>query len=112
MWIAEQASRPFGYIQDYGIGDWSPHHLDFLPPGSRGIDMYIGEPDMLGIGYGSRVLRQHAEHLLSRGAPALGIDPPPSNLAAIRAFLSAGFATVGGPLDTPCGRVVLMTRGA
>ncbi len=112
MWIAEQGSRPFAFIQDYAISDWSPHHFDFLPPGSRGVDMYIGEPDMLGVGHGSRLLRQHADHLLDRGAPALGVDPHPDNLAAVRAFERAGFGIVGGPLDTRWGRAVLMTRGA
>ena len=47
MWIAEQGSRPFAFIQDYAISDWSPHHFDFLPLGSRGVDMYIGDPDNL-----------------------------------------------------------------
>ncbi len=112
MWIAEGGSRPFAFIQDYRISDWSPHHFDVLPAGSRGIDMYIGEPEMLGAGHGSRLLRQHAEHLLKRGAPALGIDPHPDNLPAIRAFGRAGFTVIGGPLDTRWGRAVLMARSA
>ena len=112
MWIAEHGPRPFAFIQDYAVGDWSPHHFDFLPPGSRGMDIYIGEPEMIGVGHGSRLLRQHADRLLSLGAPAVGVDPHPDNLAAVRAFERAGFSIVGGPLDTRWGRAVLMARGA
>lgn len=112
MWIAMLQSRPFAYLQDYDVHGWSSHHLDFLPPGSRGIDMYIGDPDCIGLGHGWKLLRQHAEALMARGAPALGIDPHPDNQAAIRANEKAGFRVVGGPIDSQWGRVVLMTRRA
>lgn len=112
MWVAELRSRPFAFIQDYGVGDWSPHHFDFLPAGSRGIDMYIGETGMLGSGHGPRLLRQHVDHLLASRVPAVGIDPHPDNHRAVRAFEKAGFTTVGGPLETRWGRAILMTRHA
>lgn len=110
MWIALFGDRPFAFVQDYEVQAFSPHHFDFLAPGSRGIDMYIGESSLIGRGHGSKLLQQHADSLLSSGVPALGIDPHPDNHAAIRAFGKAGFGTVGGPLDTQWGRVILMTR--
>ncbi len=110
MWIAMLGSQPFAYIHDYDVHAWSPHHFDFLPPGSRGIDMYIGDPELVGLGHGSRLLRQHSDVLMSRGAPALGIDPHPDNHAAIRANEKAGFVVVSGPTETQWGRVLLMTR--
>ncbi len=112
MWIAEMEGRPFAFIQDYDVHAWSPHHFDYLPAGSRGMDMYIGAPDMLGLGHGSRLVRQHVDHLFSLGALAVGIDPHPDNVAALRAFEKAGFAVAGGPLHTRWNRAILMDRRA
>ena len=112
MWVAELDQRPFAFLQDYAVADWSPHHFDYLPAGSRGMDLYIGEADLLGRGRGSRLVRQHVDSLFERGAPAVGIDPHPDNAAARRAFETAGFKLTGGPCETPWGRVLLMDRFA
>ncbi len=112
LWIAELAGRPFAFIQDYDVHAWTPHPFDYLPPGSRGLDVYIGEPELVGLGHGSRLVRQHVDHLFGLGAPAVGIDPHPDNTAAHRAFAKAGFAVASGPLDTPWGRAILMDRRA
>ena len=112
MWVAEFERRPFAFIQDYAVADWSPHHFDYLPAGSRGMDIYIGEAELLGVGHGSRLVRQHVETLFERGAPAVGIDPHPDNVAARRAFEAAGFDVRSGPRETPWGRVLLMDRHA
>ena len=47
MWIVSHHGRPFAYIQDYDPLSWDLHHFGDLPPGSRGIDQFIGEPGML-----------------------------------------------------------------
>ena len=112
MWVVEHASRPFGFIQDYDIHAWTPHPFDYLPPSSRGLDLYIGEADMIGHGHGARMLRQHVEWLFRQGAPAAGIDPHPDNLAARRAFEKAGFKVAQGPLTTPWGYALLMDQRA
>jgi len=112
MWIAETETQPFAFIQDYAVHAWSPHHFDYLPVGSRGMDVYIGPPDMLGLGHGSRLVRQHVDRLFSLGAPAVGIDPHPDNAAALRAFAKAGFAVAGGPLQTRWSYAILMDRRA
>jgi aminoglycoside 6'-N-acetyltransferase len=110
MWIAMLDSRAFAYIQDYDIHGWPGHHFDFLPPGSRGIDLFIGDSGLTGLGYGSKLLLQHADALIGRNVPALGIDPHPDNHAAIRANQKAGFTAVSAPTETRWGRVILMTR--
>lgn len=74
------------------------------------MDVYIGELDLIGIGHGSSVVRQHVDHLMSCGAPAVGIDPHPENHAARRAFEKAGFKVVGGPVETRWNRAILMER--
>ena len=112
MWIVAAGDRPLAFIQDYAVDAWQPHHFEYLPHGSRGMDLYIGAADALGQGHGSRIVRQHVEHLFSLGVPAVGIDPHPDNARAQRAFVQAGFVTAGGPIDTRWGRAVLMHRFA
>ena len=110
MWIVEHRGRPFAFAQDYGPHDWDGHPFAHLPPGARGIDQYIGEPDMIGRGHGSAFVSLHCERLFAAGAPAIGTDPHPDNVRARRAYDKAGFETVGGPVDTLWGRAILMER--
>jgi aminoglycoside 6'-N-acetyltransferase len=108
MWIVEHRGRPFAYAQDYAPAGWDDHPFAYLPPGTRGIDQYIGEADMVDRGHGSAFVRQHCARLFAEGAPAIGTDPHPDNARAIRAYQKAGFVLAGGPLDTIWGRAVLM----
>lgn len=110
MWIVELAGRPFAFAQDYDPHGWEGHPFGHLPPGSRGMDQYIGEPDMLGRGHGSSFVRRHADLLFRAGAPAVGTDPHPDNVAARRAYEKAGFIAVSGPVETRWGRAILMER--
>jgi aminoglycoside 6'-N-acetyltransferase len=110
MWIVEHRGRPLAYAQDYSPHDWDDHPFAHLPPGARGIDQYIGEPDMIGRGHGSLFVRAHCDRLLAAGAPAIGTDPHPDNERAIRAYQKAGFIIGSGPLDTRWGRALLMER--
>jgi aminoglycoside 6'-N-acetyltransferase len=108
MWIVELEGRPFAFAQDYDVHGWPEHPFSYLPPGSRGIDQYIGEADMLGAGHGSAFVRQHVERLFAAGAPAVGTDPDPANARALRACEKAGFRVASAALDTPWGPAVLM----
>ena len=112
MWIVSHEGRPFAYIQDYDPRSWDMHHLGDLLPGSRGIDQFIGEPDMLGRGHGSALIRAHVERLFAAGAPAVGTDPDPENARAIRAYEKAGFIRLREAVDTEGQRVLLMLRRA
>jgi aminoglycoside 6'-N-acetyltransferase len=110
LWIVANRGRPFAFAQDYSPHDWTPHPFAHLPPGARGIDQYIGEPDMVGRGHGSAFVRLHCERLFGAGAPAVGTDPHPDNARAIRAYEKAGFVVTGGPTDTRWGRALLMEK--
>ena len=110
MWIVEHRGRPFAYAQDNSPHDWDGHPFGHLPPGARGIDQYIGAPDMIGRGHGSAFVRLHCDRLFAAGAPAIGTDPHPDNKRAIRAYEKAGFAIASGPVDTRWGRAILMER--
>lgn len=108
MWIVEHGGRPFAYAQDYDPHAWDPHPFSHLPPGSRGIDQSIGEPDMLNKGHGTAFVRLQCDRLFAAGAPAVGTDPHPDNLRARRAYEKAGFTAVSGPVETRWGRAILM----
>jgi aminoglycoside 6'-N-acetyltransferase len=101
LWIVELAGRPFAFAQDYACHAWDPHPFSYLPAGSRGVDLYIGEPDMLDRGHGSALLRQRCDRLFAAGVPAIGTDPSPHNVRAIRAYEKAGFVVVSGPVIRP-----------
>lgn len=81
----------FAYIQDYEVHAWPQKHLTGLPSGTRAIDTFIGLECHLGLGHGSRYLRQRAQHLLDNGARGIVIDPEVTNGRAIRAYEKAGF---------------------
>jgi aminoglycoside 6'-N-acetyltransferase len=107
-WIVDFDGRPFAFAQDYDPHAWDGHHFAHLPPGSRGIDQFIGEADMLGRGHGPAFVRQHVGNLFAAGAPAVGTDPHSRNARARRAYEKAGFRVVGGPVATAWGEVILM----
>jgi aminoglycoside 6'-N-acetyltransferase len=109
-WIVELGGRPFAYAQDYDPRAEPLHHFARLPPGSRGIDQSIGEPDMLNQGHGSAFVRAYCERLFAAGAPAIATDPHPDNARAIRACEKAGFAAVGGAVATRWGPALPMER--
>jgi aminoglycoside 6'-N-acetyltransferase len=81
------------------------------PDGTRGIDQFIGEPDMIDRGHGSALIGAFVDHLLSAGTPRVVTDPDPANVRAVRAYEKAGFQKVS-LVDTPDGRALLMVRNA
>jgi aminoglycoside 6'-N-acetyltransferase len=107
MRIVSFAGRPFAYAQDYAVHVWPQPHFDHLPLGSRAIDAFIGEPDMIGGGHGSAFLRLLALRLMAEGAPMVAIDPDVDNMRARRAYEKAGFSgdTI---VETGAGPAVLM----
>ena len=80
MRIVSLAGRPFAYAQDYDVHRWPQAHFADLPAGSRAIDSFIGEPDMLGRGHGSNYLRLLAAQLRVESVPVVAIDPDAHNL--------------------------------
>lgn len=91
MRIVHHESRPFAYVQDYPAHYWPMPHYAPFPKGTRAIDTFIGDPQMLGQGHAARYLRARAEMLLAEGVQKVVIDPSPENTRAVRAYRSAGF---------------------
>ena len=100
--------RPFAYIQCYRLSTWNPGFGE-QPREARGIDQFIGEPEMIGCGHGSKFIRQFVDELLQKGTPRVVTDPSPVNDRAIRAYEKAGFTKVG-VVETPDGPSLLMVR--
>ena len=102
------AGNPFGYLQCYDLTAWNSGFGQH-PAGTRGIDLFIGEPDMIERGHGSALIRVFADERLRQGAPRIVTDPDPANLRAMRAYERAGFEEVR-MVDTPDGPALLMAR--
>jgi aminoglycoside 6'-N-acetyltransferase len=106
-YLARIDDRPAAMLQSYRIAD-SPEYADALALGEDaiGVDLFIGEADLLGLGHGPAMLR---EFLLEVAFPFHGIDvcvigPSVKNAAAIRAYAKAGFrplreASIPGEAD-------------
>jgi aminoglycoside 6'-N-acetyltransferase len=108
QFIVALAGQPFGYIQCYALSTWNAG-LGSHPPHTRGIDQFIGEPELIGRGHGSGFIRQFVDTLLTSGIPRVVTDPDPENGRALRAYAKAGFQR-DRLVDTPDGPALLMVR--
>jgi aminoglycoside 6'-N-acetyltransferase len=111
QFIVATDGRPFGYLQCYSPTVWPDNGLGDHPAGTRGIDQFIGEPDMVDRGHGSAFIRAFIDGQWAAGAPRIITDPDPANARAIRAYEKAGFRQ-DRLVDTPDGRALLMVRDA
>jgi aminoglycoside 6'-N-acetyltransferase len=111
QFIVAASDRPFGYIQSYDPEAWETQPFGPQPAGTRGIDQFIGEPDMIDRGHGSAFIRAFIENLVAAGAPRVLTDPDPANTRAVRAYEKAGFQS-DRLVDTPDGIALLMVRNA
>jgi len=110
QYIVSSDGRAFAYLQCYDLTAWNSGFGE-QPKGTRGIDQFIGEADMVERGHGSAMIRAFVDERLKRGAPRIVTDPDPKNLRALRAYEKAGFMRVG-IVDTPDGPAMLMARDA
>lgn len=108
MRIVEVGSSPFAFVQDYDVHGWDGHHFAHLPPGSRGMDQFIGTPVMIGRGHGSAFIAQRMDELFAVDAPVLAVDPHPDNARAIAVYRKLGFTVAGKPRQTEWGPILPM----
>ncbi len=107
-WIVSYLGRPFGYMQDYAVHGWDQHHFGHLAEGARGIDQFIGEPDMMGQGHGTAFIRQRMTTLFRAGIPVIATDPHPENERAIAVYRKLGFQISGPPQHSDWGLILPM----
>jgi aminoglycoside 6'-N-acetyltransferase len=108
QFIVAADERDFAYLQCYNLSAWDTG-FGPQPEGTRGLDQFIGEVDMLGRGHGSAFIRTFTDRSLAAGTPRIVIDPDPANARAIRAYEKAGFCR-DRVVDTPDGPALLMVR--
>jgi len=110
QFIVALDGEAFAYIQCYRLSTWN-QGFGAQPAEARGIDQFIGAPDLIGRGHGSRFIRQFVDELLQKGTPRVVTDPDPDNPRAVRAYEKAGFVR-DRLVETPDGTALLMVRGA
>ncbi len=106
--IVSVDGRPFAFMQDYSVHGWDDHHFAHLPKGARGIDQYIGDPKMIGIGHGTAFIGTRMGFLFGGGVPVIATDPHPENERAIAVYKKLGFEPLGQPQETQWGRILPM----
>jgi aminoglycoside 6'-N-acetyltransferase len=108
QFIVTAEKKPFAYLQCYHLSDWNTG-FGPQPAGTRGLDQFIGEPEMVSHGHGSAFIETFAGQLLAAGTPRVVTDPDPNNARAIRAYEKAGFIK-DRIVETPDGPALLMVR--
>jgi aminoglycoside 6'-N-acetyltransferase len=108
QYIVWTDGAPLGYLQCYDLTAWNSG-FGAHPKGTRGIDLFIGEPGMIERGHGSALIRSFVDDRLKNGAPRMVTDPDPTNARAIRAYEKAGFIR-DRLVETPDGTALLMGR--
>lgn len=111
-WIVSISGRPFAFMQDYSVHGWEDHHFAHLPLGSRGIDQYIGDPEMVDFGHGSAFISLRLQALFDAGARVIATDPHPDNHRAIAVYVKLGFERSGPPQKTQWGLILPMLARA
>ncbi len=111
QFIVAANDRSFAYLQCYDAAAWPNNGFGEMPAGTRGIDQFIGTPDMIDRGHGSAMIKVFVDTLLQAGTPRVVTDPDPENQRAVRAYEKAGFEK-SRLVDTPDGRALLMVRNS
>lgn len=94
--IAEVAGRPIGFVE---IIDPSREDCQYwggcIAADHRAIDIWIGERDALGLGYGTQMLKQAIKRCFTDPTvQAILVDPRDGNRAAHRFYERLGFEYV------------------
>jgi aminoglycoside 6'-N-acetyltransferase len=93
--IAELDGRPIGFVQIIDPAREESHYWGDVPANLRAIDIWIGEPDCLGKGYGTQVMRLAIARCFADPAvAAILIDPLAANARAHRFYERFGFRFV------------------
>ncbi len=101
--LIEVSNRPIGYLQFYRWDAFPDEvrEMDLqVDPDAFGLDILIGEPDMLGKGIGPGAVDLASRYLFAhRGASSVALTTEVGNERAQRAYEKAGFRKVRQVLD-------------
>ena len=94
MFVIQMDARPIGVMQSYRV-DSDPDYvaqLGALAEPAFSLDVFIGEPDLIGKGHGPALMRAFLPPMFERyGVEYCVIGPSRSNVAAIRSYEKVGF---------------------
>lgn len=95
MLIAELDGRPIGFIQIIDPAREDSHYWGAVPEGLRAIDIWIGEADELGKGYGTEMMTLALDRCFADPTVnGILIDPMAHNERAHRFYRRFGFRFV------------------
>ncbi|MGI9250882.1 MAG: GNAT family N-acetyltransferase [Pseudohongiellaceae bacterium] len=90
--IAELDGRPIGFMQLINAAREETHYWGDVPEDIAAIDIWIGEADCLGKGYGTQMMQQAiARCFADPTISTIYIDPLASNKRAHRFYEKLGF---------------------
>lgn len=90
--IAELDGKPIGFVQIIDPHEEETHYWGEIDPHKRAIDIWIGEEEHLGKGYGSQMMTLALDLCFEDpSVTEVVIDPLASNTAAIRFYKRLGF---------------------
>lgn len=93
--IAEIDGRPVGYMQCIDPAREPSHYWGEMPDGLRALDIWIGEPEDLGCGYGTLMMQAAIDHCFADPAvTGIVIDPLATNTRSHRFYGRLGFRFV------------------
>lgn len=100
VWISEVGDRPIGVVVLLDAAADPAHYWDTetqrVSPGTFAIDIWIGERDAIGRGYGTAMMKHAIVRAFEgHGAKRIVIDPLASNKRAIEFYRNLGFVEVG-----------------
>ncbi len=93
--IAERESKPIGVLQIIDPFREASHYWGAVEPDMRAIDIWIGEKENLGKGYGTQMMQRAFERCFADPAvKGILIDPLASNTRARHFYETLGFSFV------------------
>ncbi len=99
----ELDGRPIGFIQFFRWQDYAEEAREIGIPDSEtasSLDVLIGEPDAIGLGFGSRAIDLTCRLLFEQGASTVALTTALDNVRAHGAFQKAGFRKIRRVLDS------------
>jgi aminoglycoside 6'-N-acetyltransferase len=94
--IAEVNGTPIGFVQIIDPAEEETHYWGDGPSNLRAIDIWIGEKNYIGRGYGTRIMKRALARCFELPqVNAVLIDPLASNTRAHRFYERLGFRAVG-----------------
>lgn len=97
VYLIQLGVVPIGWIQWYRWDDFPEHAVQLgVDHGSAGIDLAIGEVEMIGRGLGAAAIREFGANYIftNRDLGAIVADPSVRNLRSIGAFKKTGYKIV------------------